>query len=268
MTKQVPLQLNTTIANNLPTNNAQLITAALLRASLTPIVDSFSQQNVVQVTTSPYTLLNANYQNLHIVNRGSPTTVNLPVPGAVPNEFLAGWSTFVANIGVGTVTLVPQGGKLINGAASIPLAIGLSANISSDGTNYFAAISVGSAGVANNTASILTIIDNGVSAIPAGLQWDIPLDFNGIINQVTMLADAVGSIVVDIWKDTFAAYPPTVADSITAAAKPTITATLKSQDATLVGWTTVFSAGDTLRFNIDSAATIKRLAMSLKVTKT
>jgi hypothetical protein len=82
-----------------------------------------------------------------------------------------------------------------------------------------------------------------------------------------MLADQSGSIVVDIWKDTYANYPPTVADTITAAAKPTISATTKSQNATLTGWTTAITAGDTLRFNVDSITTCTRVLISLKITK-
>ncbi len=83
-----------------------------------------------------------------------------------------------------------------------------------------------------------------------------------------MLADQSGSIVVDIWKDAYANYPPVVGDSITASAKPTITTAVKSQDSTLTGWTTSVSAGDTLRFNVDSITTCQRVTLSLRVTKT
>ena len=83
-----------------------------------------------------------------------------------------------------------------------------------------------------------------------------------------MLADASGSIVVDVWKDTYANFPPTDADSITASAPPTISAATKSQDSTLTGWTTAIAAGSILRFNVDSAATVTRVTVSLKVTRT
>lgn len=82
-----------------------------------------------------------------------------------------------------------------------------------------------------------------------------------------MLADQSGSIVVDIWKDTYANFPPDNADSITAAAPPTISGAQKSQDATLTGWTTAIAAGDILAFNVDSCATITRVTISLKVEK-
>ena len=116
-------------------------------------------------------------------------------------------------------------------------------------------------------ATITFIIDGGGSAITTGIKGDIEIPFACSINQVTMLADTSGSIVVDIWKDTYANYPPTVGDTITASAKPTISAATKSQDATLTGWTNTISAGDTLRFNVDSASTVTRVTISLKITK-
>ncbi|GAI37997.1 unnamed protein product [marine sediment metagenome] len=82
-----------------------------------------------------------------------------------------------------------------------------------------------------------------------------------------MEADQTGSIVVDIWKDTYANFPPTDADSITASAPPTISTAQKSQDSTLAGWTTSIAAGDILAFNVDSCTTITRVTISLKVAK-
>jgi len=117
------------------------------------------------------------------------------------------------------------------------------------------------------TQTLTFVIDGGGSAITTGIKGDIEVPFDCTINQVTLLADQSGSIVVDIWKDTYANYPPTGADTITASAKPTISATTKSQDATLTGWTTSITAGDILRFNVDSAATVTRVTISLRVTK-
>lgn len=110
-------------------------------------------------------------------------------------------------------------------------------------------------------------IDGGGSAITTGVKGYIEVPYACTINQVTLLADQSGSCVIDVWKDTYANYPPTVADTITASAKPTITAATKSQDATLTGWTTSITAGDILGFNVDSASTITRVHLILKVTK-
>jgi len=111
------------------------------------------------------------------------------------------------------------------------------------------------------------IIDGSGSAITTGIKGDLEIPFACTIQRATLLADQTGSIVIDIFKDSFANFPPTVADTITAAAKPTLSAEIKSQDSTLTGWTTAVSAGDILRFNVDSVATITRVEVSLKIVK-
>ena len=118
------------------------------------------------------------------------------------------------------------------------------------------------------TVTITFIIDGGGSAITTGQKGHLEIPFACTINRVTMMADQSGSIVVDIWKDTYANFPPTDADSITASAPPTISSAQKSQDSTLSGWTTSITAGDILAFNVDSCSTITRVTLSLKVTKT
>ena len=75
-----------------------------------------------------------------------------------------------------------------------------------------------------------------------------------------------GSIVIDIWKDTLANYPPTVADTITASAKPTLASATKSEDTTLTGWTTALTAGDVLGFKVDSASGVTQVLVTLTVT--
>lgn len=119
----------------------------------------------------------------------------------------------------------------------------------------------------DNTISLTFVIDGGGSTLATGVSGDLEVPFAGTIQQVTMLADQSGSTVVDIWKDTYANYPPTDADSITASAVPTISSATKSQDSTLTGWTTSITAGDILRFNVDSATTITRVTISLKIKK-
>lgn len=117
------------------------------------------------------------------------------------------------------------------------------------------------------TGSINFMIDGGGDVITTGIKGDIEVPIACTINQVTLVADQTGSIVIDIWKDTYANFPPTVADTITASAKPTISSAVKSQDSTLTGWTTSIAAGSVLRFNVDSVSTLTRVTLSLKVTR-
>ncbi|HVP86048.1 MAG TPA: DUF2793 domain-containing protein [Rhizomicrobium sp.] len=116
-------------------------------------------------------------------------------------------------------------------------------------------------------AAIAFVIDGGGSAITTGVKGDLIIPFDCTIASATVLADQSGSIVIDVWKDTYANFPPTSADSIAASAKPTLSSAAKSQDATLTGWSTAISAGDTLRFNVSSASTVTRVTLILKVVK-
>ena len=116
--------------------------------------------------------------------------------------------------------------------------------------------------------SITFVIDGGGSAITTGLKGFLRIPFACTIERVTLLADQSGSIVIDIWKDTYTNFPPDNADSITASAPPTITTAVKSSDITLTDWTVVITAGDILAFNVDSITTIERVTVALKVTKT
>lgn len=130
---------------------------------------------------------------------------------------------------------------------------------------------VGLGNVANvdtTIASISFVIDGGGSVLTTGVKGYLEVPFNCTINRATLLADQSGSVVVDIFKDTYANYPPVVGDKITASAPPTITTATKSQDSTLTGWTTSITAGDVLGFNVNSATTITRVTLALKVTKT
>lgn len=118
------------------------------------------------------------------------------------------------------------------------------------------------------TNNIVFVIDGGGSAITAGIKGDLEVSYPCTINQATLLADQAGTLVVNIWKDSYANFPPTSTVKITSTTPPTITASVKAQDATLSGWTTGVVAGDILRFNVDSCLTITRGTLSLKVTRT
>jgi hypothetical protein len=123
----------------------------------------------------------------------------------------------------------------------------------------------------DNAIELATVglrIDNGASVIPTGVSGNIVIPFNCTIQQWTLLANESGSVVVDIWRDTYANYPPTVADTITASAKPTISSSTKGQSSTLTGWTTALTAGDILRFNVDSVTSIKALDINLRIART
>ena len=137
----------------------------------------------------------------------------------------------------------------------------------SKGVNTLNAVGYYKNGNDVTVGTVTFIIDGGGATITTGVKGYLTIPFACTINEWTLLADQSGSVVVDIWKDTYANYPPLVADTITASAKPTITTATKGQSSTLTGWTTTIAAGDVLAFNVDSITTCQRVTLSLKVTR-
>jgi len=117
----------------------------------------------------------------------------------------------------------------------------------------------------DETGCVTFVIDGGGSAITTGEKGHLEVPFACTITQVTLLADQTGSITIDIWKDTYANFPPTDADSICGGNEPAIASGQKYQDSTLTNWTTTINDGDILAFNVDSCATITRVTVALKV---
>jgi hypothetical protein len=116
-------------------------------------------------------------------------------------------------------------------------------------------------------SSISFAVNGFGTVLPTGVIGYLQIPFNFTIVGWTLLANVSGSVVVDIWKDTYANYPPVVADTITAAAKPTITTALKATSTTLTGWTVSALKGDVLGFNIDSVTSITMLTINLDVLR-
>lgn len=112
------------------------------------------------------------------------------------------------------------------------------------------------------------IIDGGGSTIPIGVKGSLVIPFNCVVSSWSLMADTTGSIQVDIWKSDFAAYPPSVANSISPSNKAKITTAAKASSSNLTGWNTTISADDILVFNVDSATTISRVTLGLSLTRT
>lgn len=114
------------------------------------------------------------------------------------------------------------------------------------------------------SGAVLIEIKGGGSAIATGVHGELRLPFAGSWTKATILSDQDCSAVVDLWLDSYANYPPTDADSITAAAPPTLSTADTAEDTTLTGWTTAFAAGDCLRWNVDSNDVAERLVIVLE----
>jgi hypothetical protein len=86
--------------------------------------------------------------------------------------------------------------------------------------------------------AIQIVLSGGGAALLDQTMACVEIPWTGTIVASRLYADQSGSVVVDWWTDTYANYIPTNADSITAAATPTIAANDKDSDITLTGWTT------------------------------
>ncbi len=116
----------------------------------------------------------------------------------------------------------------------------------------------------SSEVSINFIIDGGGSAITTGVKGFIEITFDMVITGWTVLGDQSGSIVVDVWKDIFANFPPVVGDSIAGSEKPTLSTADSNQDLDLTTWSPSVIAGDIIGFNVDSITTVERVTVVLR----
>jgi hypothetical protein len=137
----------------------------------------------------------------------------------------------------------------------------------SDGSTWSAFLTPALSGTGSGLVVALSfIIDGSGATITTGDKGSIEIPYACTISANRLLADASGSIVVDIKKAAYSGLPPS--SSICASAKPTLSSAQKSQDSTLTGWTTAVAAGDWLLFHVDSATTVQRVTLSLTLTRT
>jgi hypothetical protein len=191
---------------------------------------------------------------------------------------------------VNGVTATRIAGSLLPAVAGLvqtfTVALDLAAN---DYVEVYAYQTSGTARTVGSTTEQITtawITRVGVTAaptIPRGATWvrgsgaivvptfDIPVrcPVKGVIVGVSVLTEGgTGSCVIDIWKDTYANFPPTSGDSICGSNKPTIVTGSKYEDTVLTGWTTTVNAGDVLRFHLDSSTTFKMIAVQVHIKET
>jgi hypothetical protein len=123
------------------------------------------------------------------------------------------------------------------------------------------------------TVGLAITIDGVGNPITTGFKNAIRIPFDCIISSVTLLScdgaiPTSGNIVLDIWKEQYSGYPPTAGNSITAAAKPTITSGIAYYDSTLSGWTKTVITGDVIGFNVDSVSSFFRVTVILGLDRT
>tara|TARA_A200000159_G_scaffold21232_1_gene17966 strand:- start:1054 stop:1728 length:675 start_codon:yes stop_codon:yes gene_type:complete len=119
------------------------------------------------------------------------------------------------------------------------------------------------AAAADLTRTVNYVIDSGSLPMQPGDKGKITIDVTGLIENIRVLSDQTGDIVLEIEKCTFADYPNFT--SITGGSRVQLTNSDKYFDDVLNSWTTTIGAGDILRFTVVSVNNIRRLLISLKL---
>jgi hypothetical protein len=180
-------------------------------------------------------------------------------------------STLPVTSGGTGLTSLTSGSVVVGAGTSNPTLVAPSTSgnvLTSNGSTWISSAATGGgSGTGTFTATLGITIDGGGSAPTTGVKGYLYVPFACTINSVTLAADQSGSAVIDIWKVAYASFPPTVTNTITASDLPTLSSAQDYQDSTLTGWTTSVNAGDVLAFNVNSASTLTRINLVLKVTR-
>lgn len=149
----------------------------------------------------------------------------------------------VANSGSGrgTITLASPGGGGGGGTGSTTLA----------GSIRFDAGSV-------DAPSIVGVGTKGFTRVP----------FACTITGYTIQTGVAATVVLDVWKIAAGTAEPTNSNSVTASAKPTLTADDVVHSTTLTGWTTSVAAGDLIGWEVESNDVAKFIGFSLDFDRT
>jgi hypothetical protein len=116
--------------------------------------------------------------------------------------------------------------------------------------------------------SIGCVVDGAGSVITTGNKGYLSLPYSGYITGWRILGDQSGSTSIDVWKTNYIGFPPTSGDSITGGNYPNLTSQQINEDYSLLGWTTGFTSGDIISFNVLSASTTTRINLTINVIKT
>ena len=111
-------------------------------------------------------------------------------------------------------------------------------------------------------------VDGGGSVLTTGSKGFVYVPYNCSISSWVVVADQAGSVVVDVKRSSYSGFPTTASIVGGSGNKPTLSS-VQINSAALTSWTsTLIQAGDVIEFNVDSAVTVTRVNLFLRVTKT
>jgi hypothetical protein len=172
---------------------------------------------------------------------------------------LNGLTAFTQNFATpGTTGTAPNWSSVLDThTLNIPLASVASVTAGLISNTDYTAFTKGSFGVT---------VDGVSSVIQVGQTGFVTMPYAGTITGWSITTNASGSIQFDVWKA--AGAIPTIANTIVAAAFPTLTSAQFVTSTTLTGWTTTFAAGDVFGFYVNSvSSTVKNATLTIRCTK-
>lgn len=110
--------------------------------------------------------------------------------------------------------------------------------------------------------------DGGTGDIAVGSFCDLFVPFGFEITRSTLVADAAGTLQVDVRVVPYAAFPPGPSHSICGGNPPTLSGVNRTQDSTLSGWDTEIASGSVIRFFVTACTGIKRATLVLEGVRT
>ncbi len=206
---------------------------------------------------------------------GSVTAISVKVVLAVGDQLAyAGgdtWQVMDANGGLKTTMSTTFAGITSGTNTAAAMIVGAGASLTYTSTGTINASSVGAVVAATMLRGGLGIsVDGGGSVISTGAKGFLEIPYACIITGWSLVAadgSSTGSMVMDVWRDDYAHYPPNVTDTITASDKPTITTSSKGQNTNASTWLQTCALGDWLGFNVDSCSIITRAQLCLRTTR-
>jgi hypothetical protein len=156
-----------------------------------------------------------------------------------------------------------KGDQGISGFSGITLLSGYSGSVGSGLSG-----ASGLSGTWTGTDTITYVLDGGEYPISNGIKGTLWFDYPFTIQDWIVLADQEGSIELDVWRTTYAGYPPNATNSICGSNVPAIIGATKARAVNISGWTTSISGGTALTFYVTSCSAITRAVLALKVMRT
>lgn len=110
-----------------------------------------------------------------------------------------------------------------------------------------------------------SISEAGVVSVAAKQALYFP--FNCSIVGWYCIADHIGDLTLDLWKNSHANWPLGNGDSIVAAAKPVLVGASKGSSTSLTGWTTSISSGEWIQLEVEYADVITAFTFALEIAR-